>query len=155
MDNAIERDIDLIRRMETEMQRMADEAMRALMMGERPPARLWQPRVDVYETQDAIIVKMEIAGVDSATLRVCLSGDDRYLTVAGERREEESERAARVRCHRLEIYFGPFEARVQLPAGLRYNREAIKARYTKGMLVVTLAKRQPSRITVNTGQDSE
>ncbi len=153
MDYTMDRDVDIIRRVESEMQRLADEAMRAFLIGEPPPDRFWQPRVDVYETDDAVIVKMELAGVDSSTLKVSLSGNDRHLTVSGERRESETERAARTRCHRLEIYFGPFEAQVRLPAGMRFRRDELKARYSDGMLEVTLPKRSLHRISVNTGNE--
>jgi len=146
---------ELIRRMEAEMQRVADEAMRALMMGEPPPDRFWQPHVDVHETVEAVVVKMELAGVDSSTLRVRLSGDDRYLSVAGERREDENERAMRVRCYRLEIYFGPFETRVHLPPGIRYQRDMVTARYHDGILTVVLPKRKPQAIAVTTEADTE
>ena len=140
MDHTMDGDTDLLRRMERDMQRMADEAMRAFLSGEPPPEHFWQPRVDVYETPDDVLVKLELAGVDSRTLRVHLSADGRHLVVLGERTEDDAERASRVRCYRLEIYYGPFDCRVQLPSGLRYQREAITARYSDGVLTVRLPK---------------
>lgn len=155
MSFTIDPDTEMIRRMEAEMQRVADEAMRALLFGEPPPDRFWQPRIDVYETEEAVVVKLELAGVDSSTLRVRLSGDDRSLTVSGERREDESERAMRVRCYRLEIYFGPFETKVHLPPGIRYQREMVTARYNDGILTVTLPRRQATNIPVTTAAEPE
>jgi HSP20 family protein len=137
-------DSDLARRMESEMQRIADEAMRNFLTGVPPPERFWQPRVDVHETADAIIVKIELAGVDGTSLRVHLSSDDKYLTVSGHRHEHEDERCGRVRCYQLEIYFGPFERQIPLPGDARIHRDGITARYTNGMLVVDLPKR-PAR----------
>ena len=134
-------DTDLVRRMESEMQRLADEAMRTFLTGVPPPERFWQPRVDLHETSDAIVVKVELAGVDGASLRVHLSRDDRYLTISGNRHETEEERAGRIRCYQLEIYFGPFERQIALPTDIRINREGITARYTNGVLVVSLPKR--------------
>ncbi|MBM3493565.1 MAG: Hsp20/alpha crystallin family protein [Armatimonadetes bacterium] len=134
-------DSDLARRMESEMQRIADEAMRTFLTGVPPPERFWQPRVDVHETTDAIVIKMELAGVDGTTLRVHLSSDDRYLTVSGQRHEQEDERCGRIRCYQLEIYFGPFERQIPIPGDARIHRDGISARYTNGMLIVALPKR--------------
>lgn len=155
MSYATDPDLELIRRMESEMQRIAEEAMRAFMVGEPPPDRFWQPRVDVHETEEAVMVRLELAGVDTASLRVSLSSNDRYLTVAGERREPDTERAARVRCYRLEIYFGPFETRIQLPPGVRYQRDSVTARYDDGILTVTLPKRQAQAIKITTEEQTE
>jgi HSP20 family protein len=130
--------------MESEMQRIADEAMRAFLTGVPPPERFWQPRVDLHETTDAVLVKVELAGVDGSSLRVHLSSDDRFLTVSGHRHEADEERSGRIRCYQLEIYFGPFERQIPLPADIRIDREGITARYTNGMLVVSLPKR-PTR----------
>ncbi|NLI00224.1 MAG: Hsp20/alpha crystallin family protein, partial [Chthonomonadales bacterium] len=123
------------------MQRLADEAMRAFLTGVPPPERFWQPRVDLHETTESIVVKVELAGVDGASLRVHLSADDRYLTVSGHRHETDDEREGRVRCYQLEIYFGPFERQITLPTDVRIHRDGITARYTNGILVVTLPKR--------------
>ncbi len=141
MELSTSADTDLVRRMESEMQRLADEAMRAFLTGVPPPERFWQPRVDLHETTDAIVVKVELAGVDGTSLRVHLSSDDRYLTVSGNRHEAEDERSGRIRCYQLEIYFGPFERQIPLPTDIRINRDGITARYTNGVLVVTLPKR--------------
>ncbi|NUQ70764.1 MAG: Hsp20/alpha crystallin family protein [Chthonomonadales bacterium] len=148
MQQSSDRDLMMARRLEHEMQRMADDALRAFLMGDPPPDRFWQPHVDVYETDDAVLVKMELAGVDSSKLRVNLASDGRSLAVSGERTEEEPERTARTRCHRLEIYFGPFECRIALPSGARYLRDAISARYVNGILAIHLPKRPVLTIAV-------
>ncbi len=150
MELSTSAETDLARRMESEMQRLADEAMRAFLTGVPPPERFWQPRVDLHETTDSIVVKVELAGVDGASLRVHLSSDDRYLTVSGNRHESEEERAGRIRCYQLEIYFGPFERQIALPGDVRLNRDAITARYTNGVLVVCLPKRSTGSQTART-----
>lgn len=137
------------------MQRMADEAMRAFLMGEPPPDHFWQPRVDVYETVDAILVKMEMAGVRAASLNVGLSADDRHLLVSGERSEDDAERASRIRCYRLEIYFGPFDCRIPLPPGIHYVRDAVTARYADGILTVSLPKRPPTTVRITPSQAAD
>lgn len=148
------RDMDLLRQLESEMQRIADEALRGFFADVPAPNKFWQPRVDVHETSDSVIVKMEIAGVKLEKLNVTLSSDDRVLTVTGERNEEDEERAQRIRCYQLEIYFGAFERQIVLPVEARIDREKITANYRDGILVVQLPKRvqqapETTRITVN------
>ena len=136
---------DIIRQMEREMQQLSDEAFRGFFAV--PPGgagRFWQPPIDIHETEEAIIVKVELAGVKPEDLQVSLSPDDRFLNVSGTRGEDPRDREGRTRCHQLESYFGPFERAVGLPGGIRLDRDAIKATYRDGFLTVTLPKRRVS-----------
>jgi len=136
---------DLIRQMEREMQQLSDEAFRgffAIPVG--GAGRFWQPAVDVHETQGDVVVKLELAGGKADDLQVALSSDDRVLTVSGSRSEGHTDREGRVRCHQLEIYFGPFERSVPLPA-VPIERDNIRAAYKDGFLVVTLPKKKVVR----------
>jgi HSP20 family protein len=135
------RDLDLLRQMEIEMSRIADETLRGFYADVSAHNRFWQPRVDVHETPDEIVIKAEISGVKADRLSVVLSSDDRTLTISGERSEEDDERADRIRCYQLEISFGKFERQILLPADVRVNREGINAACRDGFLVVRLPKR--------------
>src|SRR5438067_761489 len=139
------RDIDLLRQMENEMQRIADETLRGFLTDVPAPNRFWQPRVDMHETPDSVIVKVEVAGVNPENLNVSLSPDDRVLTISGERNEEDVERIDRIRCYQLEIYFGMFEREVIVPGDARIDRDGITASYKDGFLVITLPKRTEPR----------
>ena len=141
MDYRDFRDIDLLRQMENEMQRIADETLRGFLTDVPTPNRFWQPRVDMHETNESIVVKVEVAGVNPDELNVSLSSDDRVLTISGERVEEDKERIDRIRCYQLEIYFGMFERDIVLPGNARIDRDNIAANYKEGFLVVTLPKR--------------
>jgi HSP20 family protein len=142
------RETDLLRQMEHEMQRIADEALRGFFADVPPPNKFWQPRTDVHETAESVQVKMEAAGVQPDKLSVSLSSDGRVLTVAGERHEEDEERLNRIRCYQLEIYFGPFERQVVLPGDVHIDRDGITANYKDGILVVTLPKRTGHNVEV-------
>lgn len=139
------RDLDLLRQMENEMQRIADETLRGFFSDVPTPNRFWQPRVDMHETSDSILVKVEVAGVNSDSLNVSLGSDDRVLTISGERMEQDKERIDRIRCYQLEIYFGPFERQVILPGEARIDRDKIEAAYKDGILIVTIPKKAESR----------
>ncbi len=133
--------MDVFHQMETEMQRIADEAIRGFFSDIPAPHRYWQPRVDVHETADHLAVKVELGGVRADHLQVSLSPDARVLTIAGTRDEDAAERADRIRCYQLEIYFGPFERHIVLPQEVRVDRDGITASYREGFLVVLLPKK--------------
>lgn len=135
------RDLDLLRQMEMEMSRLADETLRGFYSDVSAHSRFWQPRVDVHETPEEIVVKAEISGVKPERLSVVLSSDDRTLTISGERMEEDGERADRIRCYQLEISFGQFERQITLPQSVRVNREQISAACRDGFLIIRLPKR--------------
>jgi HSP20 family protein len=124
---------DIFRQMEMEMQRFNEEALRTVA---------FHPRVDMYETADALVIKFELAGVKPEKLEVMLSADDRTLTISGVRGEAQEERNKRIRCYQLEIYFGAFERTVTLPTGIPFDRERIVANYRDGFLVISLPKQK-------------
>ncbi len=151
---------DIIRQMEREMQQLSDEAFRGFFAIPAGGAgRFWQPPIDIHETEEAVLVKVELAGVKADDLQVSLSPDDRILNVSGSRSESARDREGRSRCHQMEIYFGPFERAVGLPSGIRLDRDAIKASYKEGFLLVTLPKKRsteqagPQIIPINMDDD--
>lgn len=132
---------DILRQMELEMQRLSDDALLSVFGPLGATERFWQPPADLCETEDALVVKAEIAGVHPDRINVSLSADDRMLVISGIRAEEEEERRARVRCYQLEIYYGPFERHVALPPDIPVDRDNISATYRNGVLTVRLPKR--------------
>ncbi len=107
----------------------------------------WQPRVDICETPDALIIKAELPGFSPESLadrvKVVLSPDHRYLTISGYREEAEEERQNRIRCYQLEINYGPFERIIELPPNFECNADHLSARYREGFLIVILPKKPP------------
>jgi len=95
----------------------------------------------MYETEEALIVKMELAGVRPENLSLLLSEDDKLLTISCERLEPETERQERTRCYHLEIFYGKFEREIPLPPHLRYDRDNIRANFKDGFLTVSLPKK--------------
>ena len=136
---------DLMRQMEYDMQRFTEEAFGFL----ETPNRFWQPSADVHETDNGIVIKMELAGVTADNINVSLSGDGRRLTVAGVRAEQAEERSLRTGCHQLEIYFGPFERGFAIPAEFEVDRDNISATLREGFLIITLPRRERVLVTRN------
>jgi len=96
----------------------------------------WQPRVDMCETSEAIIVEVELPGVRREDVRIEIEGDTLHIT--GERRAA-AERRER-NYYRLERRYGRFERQLRLPGGVA--RGAIRAEFDAGILIITLPKRE-------------
>lgn len=97
------------------------------------------PRVDVVETRDSVVVRVELPGLSSDDIDVNLERD--ILTVKAERKAPEPGDA--VLYHRSEIAYGAFSRAFTLPAVI--DRDAIDAAYNDGILTVTLPKAEESK----------
>lgn len=107
----------------------------------RARPRLWRPPTDVYETDDAVIVKIEIAGMRPDDFQITFA--DRILTVTGTRQDMD----AKLSYHCLEIPYGEFRTEVFLSG--TYIAERIEARYTDGFLYIALPKsKQEHRVPI-------
>lgn len=130
---------DLIRQMEQEFER-SDEVLRRVLHAFTSPERFWEPRADVYETREAVKVKVELAGVRPDSIQVELSADARSLSIRGVREDERKEAVDRILFHQMEIYLGPFERLLPLPPGAEVDRDQVTAAYRDGFLMITLPK---------------
>jgi HSP20 family protein len=101
---------------------------------------VWRPPTDVYETEDAIIVRVEIAGMRDADFAVQLV--DRSLNIRGVRQDISERRS----YHQMEIPFGEFSTEIDLPVPIA--AEKIEAIYRDGFLRVVLPKARPHQIKV-------
>jgi len=103
--------------------------------GDRLRGDRWLPDVDVFESTNGVVVRVELAGVRSEDLRVTVDGGT--LRVSGVRRV--IDRSDVKRLHQMEIATGPFERRVQIPVPI--DREAVSANLADGFLTVVLPRR--------------
>ena len=131
---------DILKQMEFEMRRCSAEAMRRLLELPADKHEFWLPKTDVYETEDDLIVRVEVAGIERESLNVSLSADRRVLSVRGTRMEQHIDGRRKSRYHQLEVYFGTFERDVLLPLSLEVDADGVRAKYREGFLVVTLPK---------------
>jgi HSP20 family protein len=99
----------------------------------------WQPAVDIYETEESVLVRAEVPGVRGEDLRVNVDGDQ--LRIRGVRKTRASEE---VRRHQqMEIVFGPFERTIRISA--TFHADQVSAHLEDGFLEVTLPRRSPRR----------
>jgi HSP20 family protein len=94
----------------------------------------WTPSTDVKETDDKLIVTMEVPGLDDDDLDVRFTPQG--LTIRGEKREEKE--AKRKGYELVERRYGSFVRSVPLPPGL--DLERAEARVKRGVLTVTIPK---------------
>ena len=98
-----------------------------------------EPAVDVYETDDAVIIVAEIAGIGQEDVELEIEGTTCIL-----RGQRKSGRTGPKRDYRqMEIGHGPFLRELLLPAEV--NREAVQTVYKDGMLEISLPKAAPTR----------
>lgn len=122
----------------TELQRIGDEMIR---LGPSMISRkLWEPRADVLETVDAVMVRCEVAGMRGDDLLVTFNPDRNVLVIRGHRREEEPSVDEPSACRQLEIYYGEFEREVQMPE-VDLALDQTRASYRNGMLSVIIPKK--------------
>ena len=100
------------------------------------------PRVDIYETAESVVAKVCVAGLAPDQMELTISGDNKFLTLRGVRVELDDDKADRIRYHQLEVYYGPFERIVPLPAEVAIDRSKLAASYKDGFLKVVLPKVQ-------------
>lgn len=98
------------------------------------PAPSWQPPVDILESERGLAIIAALPGVEPHDLEVSIEGD--MLSIAGLRRLPVAARAAAI--HRLEIPYGRFQRRMQLPAA---RLELSRSELMNGCLFLTLIKR--------------
>ena len=105
----------------------------------------WVPAVDVFDTQDAVVIKAELPGMKIDDIQIEV--DDNVLTLKGERTFEE--KLDDERYYRVERRYGSFQRSLALPQGVK--ADDIQATYEDGVLHVTVPKSEaekPRRIEV-------
>jgi len=98
------------------------------------PPSMWQPPVDIYERGDAILIVMEIPGVNKDQIEVTLKGG--VLKISGFRSKRTPEATTHV--HRIEVPSGRFVRYIRLPACA--DVAGIEASHEDGFLTITIPK---------------
>jgi len=101
----------------------------------------WKPPTDVFETEDSLVVRVEVAGMHENDFSIELNG--RELTIRGVRQDTSERRS----YHQMEIRFGEFVITIELPFFI--NSDLVQALYNNGFLIVSLPKARPRHITIS------
>jgi len=103
-------------------------------------------RLDVAETDDAVVVTAEVPGIDPKEVDISLR--ENVLSIKGEKKHEKEEKGKDYQ--RIERAYGTFSRRVTLPSYI--DPEKVEADYKDGILTITVAKKaeaKPKTIKVN------
>ncbi len=97
------------------------------------------PRVDVSETDDAVLVKAELPGMEEKDVDVTL--DNHQLIMKGEKKEEKEDKVRGVQ--RVERSYGSFYRSIPIPADV--DEDKIEANFKRGVLDIKLPKTQADK----------
>ncbi len=95
--------------------------------------------LDIYETNDELVVKAAVPGVDPAN--VDISVDDDVLTIKGSYQTQDETKNEQY--HRRELRSGSFERALRLPPTV--DPANATATFENGLLKLTLPKKQEAR----------
>ncbi len=98
--------------------------------------------MDMYETENDVVVKAAIPGVKPEDIEVTVTGD--LLSIKGEFSAENEQKDEKRNYHRQERRFGSFCRQVTLPAGV--NADACAADFENGVLTLTLPKVEEAKV---------
>ena len=99
----------------------------------------WTPSVDVYETNDSIVLKADLPGMSQNDVEISVEGNT--LTVKGERKFEKE--VNEKEYYRMERSYGTFTRSFTLPPTV--DADKIDAAFAQGVLKITLPKREESK----------
>ena len=97
----------------------------------------WIPVVDIDETKDGFVVKVELPGVDKDDVSVNI--ENGVLTIRGEKKVEIEDK----KRHRVECSYGSFIRSFTLPQSVK--AEEIEAEYKNGILNLTIPKSEEAK----------
>jgi HSP20 family protein len=94
----------------------------------------WMPATDVYETEDEVVVTVELPGIKAEDVEV--SVEDSTLSISGAR--EFSDEVKQEHYHRIERRYGSFSRAIALPP--QADTTQVDARFADGILTVEVPK---------------
>lgn len=116
--------------------RSLQEAMNRFL--QEPAQRPWTPPVDIVETENDLLLRMDAPGIEMKDVEIRLENDT--LTVRGERRFEQPEGKG---YHRIERSYGNFARSFSLPNTV--DTEKVRADYRNGVVTITLPKKEVAK----------
>ena len=119
--------------------RLFNESFSRLFGDEEGTPRAWTPAVDIFESDNNIVLKAELPGVDPKDVEVRV--EDSTLYLKGERKFEKEVKEDNY--HRIERSYGSFARSFSLPATI--DSEKVQAEYKDGLLTLTIPKREEAR----------
>jgi HSP20 family protein len=111
--------------------------------------RPWSPAVDIFETEDELVLKADVPEVDLKDIDVRV--ENQTLTLSGERKFEKQDSGRGY--HRIERSYGQFSRSFSVPVTV--DTEKVSAEFTNGVLTVKLPKKaaaKPRQVKIDVKQ---
>lgn len=129
-----------------ELDRLFETSFNEFAQGSAQAFGVWSPAVDLYDTKDALVVRVELPAMKKEDIEI--SFHKGTLSISGERKADPQYQNAD--AYRAERFVGRFQRSLTLPSPV--NGAAITAQYKDGILSVSLPKTEeskPKQIQVN------
>lgn len=115
--------------MET-LRRQMDQIFDEIAVVNREPQITWKPAIELQDTEDAIILRAEIPGVEGKDLDIRVTRE--AVAISGDRSFD------RDRTFRTEFRYGKFQRVIALPVSVQNDQ--VQAEFKDGILILTLPK---------------
>ena len=109
------------------------------MVNEPRATRPWSPAVDIYETENELVLKADVPDVEPKDIDVRV--ENQTLTISGERKFEQENTSKGF--HRIERSYGNFVRSFAVPN--TFDTDNIAAGFKNGVLTVTLPKKEAAK----------
>lgn len=119
--------------MET-LRRQMDQMFDEMTGLDRNQATAWKPAVELKDTDEAIVLRVEIPGIEGKDLDVRVTRE--AVAIAGEHRYEKQ--AEEKGFFRSEFRYGKLQRVIPLPVAIQNDK--VQADFTNGILTLTLPK---------------
>jgi HSP20 family protein len=130
----------LLTRHNTFFNNFGDIATINRLFSEPGTARPWTPAVDIFETEEGIVVKADLPDVNEKEIEISL--ENGTLSLKGERKFVKDE-TGKGGYHRIERSYGSFARHFTLPETVEADK--VQAQYKNGTLTITLPKKETAK----------
>ncbi len=121
------------------MERLFDDFFTTRRPGRTLAPALWEPAVELFESENDLVFRAELPGIDPRQVDVTIAEDT--LTVKGAAKAEQEQKGHNY--YRRELRYGSFERTVGLPASVQADQA--KATFKNGILEVRIPKAERAR----------
>ncbi len=108
----------------------------------------WEPLVDLTEETNRLVLKAEIAGVTTDDIELTYLPDCHSILLRGTRVEDVESDEERVGVFQLEILYGHFERKIELPSVIAIDISNSRAMFRNGILIILIPKKITTTVTV-------
>lgn len=116
------------------LHRQMDRIFDDMLKVKRQPEMTWKPAVELQNTNDHLILRVQIPGVEAKDLDIQVTRE--AVAIAGEHRyENKAENNGQIRS---EFRYGKFQRVIPLPVAIQNDQ--VQAEYKNGILTLTLPK---------------